>query len=156
MDLECRPGGRKERIWGGGRLSSLSQAKSPRDKPRCLLERRPRRGCVARFQPLRGHKPATADKPRTKATPPGYGDNSACCKLLSIAFLSLPPTAHPTPRLRAQALSVFPAAAAIASSHHRRAPLSARGSQGSAGHSASPPTEEEEEERNNEGPGLAT
>jgi hypothetical protein len=33
MGLECRQGGRKERIWGGGRLSSLSQAKSPEHKP---------------------------------------------------------------------------------------------------------------------------
>lgn len=33
MGLECREGGRKERIWGGGRLSSLSQTKSPKDKP---------------------------------------------------------------------------------------------------------------------------
>lgn len=30
MDLECREGGRKERIWGGGRLSSLSQTQSPK------------------------------------------------------------------------------------------------------------------------------
>lgn len=37
MGLECRQGGRKERIWGGGRLSSLSQAKSPKDKPDAFL-----------------------------------------------------------------------------------------------------------------------
>lgn len=37
MDLECRQGGRKERIWGGGRLSSLSQTKSPKDKPDAFL-----------------------------------------------------------------------------------------------------------------------
>lgn len=30
MDLECREGGRKDRIWGGGRLSSLSQTQSPK------------------------------------------------------------------------------------------------------------------------------
>lgn len=37
MGLECREGGRKERVWGGGRLSSLSQTESPKDKLNAFL-----------------------------------------------------------------------------------------------------------------------
>ena len=43
MGLECREGGRKERIWGGGRLSSLSQTESTKDKPNAFL-------CWAKWQ----------------------------------------------------------------------------------------------------------
>lgn len=75
--------------------------------------------------------PATANKPRTKATLPRYRDNSTRCKLLRIAFLSLPSTADPARRLlRIQALSGFPAPATIASRHHRRASFPPAGPRG--------------------------
>lgn len=88
MDLECKQGGRKERIWGGGRLSSLSQAKSPKDKPRCILEMSTRQKQRRQIPITPKIQPATGNKPRTKATLPRYRDNSTRCKLLRIAFLN--------------------------------------------------------------------
>lgn len=75
-------------------------------------------------------QPATANKPRTKATLLRYRDNSTRCKLLRIAFLNPPSTADPARRLRVQALSGFPAPAAIASRHHRRASFPPAGPRG--------------------------
>lgn len=153
MDLECRQGGRKERIWGGGRFSSLSQTKSLRDKPRCILEMSTRQRRVARFRSLQKYNPPQQTNPRTKATLPRDRDNSSCCKLLRTAFLSLPSTAEPALRLRVQAFVWVFLTRANGTEAPLTGSLSARGSQGSAGHSPSPPMEKE---RNNEGPGLAT
>ena len=68
MGLECREGGRKERVWGGGRLSSPSQTESPKDKPNAFL-------CWAKWQNRALPKPnhsklqsTSANTPWTKAT----------------------------------------------------------------------------------------
>lgn len=77
MGLECREGGRKERIWGGGRLSSLSQAESPKDKPSAFLTFD---GKAERHQtPITPNCHPTY-KPSTKAAH-GYAETRVGCEL---------------------------------------------------------------------------
>lgn len=121
MDLECGEGGRKQRIWGGGRRSRPPQPPSPGAN-----SRRPSARPAAEVS-AGGRAPRAASRwasrPGTKAThgdaliplqPPGH-------QLLS--FPQKPPvSADATPGRHARALSPFPKAAAI----RRKAPTSGK------------------------------